>query len=253
MPGRPLTADLDAGLSPFSMKLSRRRYGPRLRDESASTPRCHSSRAKHHPHRAVVIPSVQDSTHPLASVIHAALFGLTVAAGSGLFNWPARAADYSGTEARKKNYRIPAGPLGRTLSAFAATSGVLLSFDRATTEGKTSTGLFGDYTVQEGFAALLAGSGLLAAKEAHGGYTLKRASVLPAKMQPPRASTASEPSVDVDVVLPPVTVTGHPEQDHGYKADLSALATRLPCQSSRHRPPWAWRLKNSSRTVRRAT
>lgn len=73
----------------------------------------------------------------------------------------------------KKSYNIPAGDLGQNLSRFAAQAGVLLSFDPAVTAGKNSPALRGDYSVQEGFALLLAGSGLSLVNQSNGGYSLQ--------------------------------------------------------------------------------
>ncbi len=64
------------------------------------------------------------------------------------------------SSASVRHYDIPAGPLGRTLSLFAAQAGVALSFDPLLTEGKTSNGLTGSFSVPQGFAQLLAGQGL---------------------------------------------------------------------------------------------
>lgn len=69
---------------------------------------------------------------------------------------------------------IPAGPLGRTLSLYAAQAGIVLSFDAALTDGLASRGLSGRYTVQQGFDTLLAGTGLEALRAADGSYALRR-------------------------------------------------------------------------------
>jgi outer membrane receptor for ferric coprogen and ferric-rhodotorulic acid len=59
---------------------------------------------------------------------------------------------------------IPAGALGAALSSFAQQTQVLLSFDPALTSGMESAGLQGGYDIDQGFAALLAGTGLEAAR-----------------------------------------------------------------------------------------
>lgn len=68
---------------------------------------------------------------------------------------------------------IPAGSLSSVLSRFAGEAGILLSADAALTQGKTSKGLRGTYSVAQGFAAILAGSGLGAVAEPDGGYSLQ--------------------------------------------------------------------------------
>ena len=84
------------------------------------------------------------------------------------------------TAGAKKSYRIPAGPLGRALSTYAAQAGVMLSFDPALTEHKTSPGLYGDFSLQDGFARLLAGSGLRVFQLENGSYSLREADNNPA-------------------------------------------------------------------------
>ncbi len=60
----------------------------------------------------------------------------------------------------RRNYQVPAGSLSDALTRFAGLSGVNLSVDPALVSGRNSTGLSGDYAVEEGFARLLQGSGL---------------------------------------------------------------------------------------------
>ena len=70
-------------------------------------------------------------------------------------------------------YSIPAGPLNQALSGFAARAGVPLSYDGRLLEGKTSKGLNGSFSVNDGFNQLLDGSGLQAQRLPNGGFTLK--------------------------------------------------------------------------------
>ena len=69
---------------------------------------------------------------------------------------------------------IPAGPLGAALAGYAQQARVLLSFDPALTEGLQSPGLQGAYGVEQGFAALLAGTQLEALRRGDGDYLLQR-------------------------------------------------------------------------------
>lgn len=75
-----------------------------------------------------------------------------------------------------RNYAIAPGPLGAVLSQFAGQAGILLSTDASVTAGLSSPGVSGRFTVDEGLAAALAGSGLLATR--HGDvYGLQRGTV----------------------------------------------------------------------------
>ncbi|WP_437629072.1 TonB-dependent siderophore receptor [Achromobacter xylosoxidans] len=85
----------------------------------------------------------------------------------------ARAAD-DASAARGNSYAIAAGALGDVLAQFAAASGVPLSFDPALLAGRHSDGLNGVYTVRDGFARLLAGSGFALAEQGDGAYSLRR-------------------------------------------------------------------------------
>ncbi len=72
-------------------------------------------------------------------------------------------------------FDIPAGSLDQTLNSFAATAGVMLALDATKTAGLKSPGLRGRYTLDNGFAVLLSGSGLQVASDGSGGYVLKDA------------------------------------------------------------------------------
>lgn len=75
----------------------------------------------------------------------------------------------------KQAYDIPAGDLSDTLPSYAAQSGVLLGFDPRLTQGKRSPVLRGRYNVNEGFEALLNGTGLEVVQDAQGRYQLQKA------------------------------------------------------------------------------
>ena len=79
-----------------------------------------------------------------------------------------------------KQYAIPAGPLDSALNQFARSSGVMLSFPPATTQGKETRGLKGNYSTQEGFKELLKGTGLEIINDQRGGYYLEKAAPAPA-------------------------------------------------------------------------
>ena len=113
------------------------------------------------------------------------------------------------------HYDIAPGPLGTVLSRFAGTANVVLSFDAALTAGKSSPGLQGSYRIEEGFARLLAGTGLEAAPQEDGGFIL----------QVRRAGN--------DVTLAPVNVTAQhalpimTEGTGSYTTRASNSATRM--------------------------
>ncbi|WP_144655191.1 TonB-dependent siderophore receptor [Achromobacter dolens] len=119
----------------------------------------------------------------------------------------------AGTQTPVRAYQIPSGPLDQTLTRYASEAGVELSADGALTRGKTSPGLNGAYSVQDGFATLLQGQGLRVVRGANGAYALRPA-----------------PTADSPATLPAVTVTGRPETAwspvDGYVASRSATGTK---------------------------
>ena len=76
----------------------------------------------------------------------------------------ANAAEQAQASAEQKAFRIAAGPLGTALTRFSGDAGVVVSFDANLTAGRNTAGLNGVYSVEQGFALLLQGSGLLAQK-----------------------------------------------------------------------------------------
>ncbi|MFK3798886.1 TonB-dependent siderophore receptor [Pseudomonas sp. NPDC088444] len=74
--------------------------------------------------------------------------------------------------ASRRSYEVPAGSLGAALTRFAGLAGVNLSVDPALVNGRSSAGLSGSYSVEEGFARLLQGSGLQWVSVGEEAYTL---------------------------------------------------------------------------------
>jgi iron complex outermembrane recepter protein len=92
----------------------------------------------------------------------------------------------------RKSYHISGGSLGQALSQFARDAGILFTGESTLTDGKTSKGLDGEYTVEEGFRKLLAGSGLT--------YTITEDNAVAIKV--------AEPGSDAASTLPAVKVSG---------------------------------------------
>lgn len=108
------------------------------------------------------MPTSTYQRHPLTHALKAALFCIGLAGLS-----PAMAA---GGESQR--YEIASGSLAETLGRFASASGIALSFDAAQLGNRASPGLQGEFTVDSGFATLLAGSGLQAVRQGNGSYIL---------------------------------------------------------------------------------
>ncbi|TDF80809.1 TonB-dependent receptor [Pseudomonas sp. H9] len=108
--------------------------------------------------------SKQRAHTALALTVHLS-FGTAIA-------WPGVAFAEQVSSSQTRAYTIAAGTLTETLSQFASRSGVALSFDGASTQGLRSPGLQGTYSVDQGFAVLLAGSGLQAVRQSNNVYLL---------------------------------------------------------------------------------
>uniref|UniRef100_UPI0028AEF05B STN domain-containing protein n=1 Tax=Achromobacter sp. TaxID=134375 RepID=UPI0028AEF05B len=99
---------------------------------------------------------------------------LAAMAGAALSPTPAQAQS-PGTVTVSHAVNVQAGAVGAALSSFAQQTQVLLSFDPELASGMKTAGLQGDYGVDQGFAALLAGTGLEAVRRGVGDYLLQRA------------------------------------------------------------------------------
>jgi len=135
---------------------------------------------------------------------------LTGAVSCTLISTHATAANLS------QRYSIAAGPLDNSLSQFASAANVILSFSPGETVGRKTQGLQGEYSIEQGFAVLLRGSGLQVVVQAPGSYILQ-----------------SVPEIDA-VVLDATNVSsvqpGGMSQDNtgdrGYKAERSQVGTK---------------------------
>ncbi|WP_341522762.1 TonB-dependent Fe(3+) dicitrate receptor FecA [Pseudomonas sp. G.S.17] len=106
---------------------------------------------------------------PLARSLRHILFG----AGLSLSALPLVQA----AEVASKPYHIAPSALETALNQFGREAGVLISFGSQITNGLQSRGLEGQYTPEQGLAALLEGTGLQARADGQDGFTLQPVSV----------------------------------------------------------------------------
>ncbi|MGE4405642.1 TonB-dependent siderophore receptor [Pseudomonas sp.] len=161
--------------------------------------------------RSTCLPLLPSRSRALTGAVRAALLCLPLGALAPAL---ASAAENSASQQALRSYDIPAGPLSSALSRFAGEAGVLLSVDGSLLQGRQSRGLQGQYGVEDGFAALLQGSGLQAVRDAQGNYSLA-----------PRVEQASA------VELKPMVVEGFAlgnalGEMEGYNATHSSVATK---------------------------
>ncbi|MCW2270716.1 TonB-dependent siderophore receptor [Pseudomonas sp. JUb96] len=97
--------------------------------------------------------------------------GLLAATAAGGWSTATLAAQVPAQQ-RVQTFDIAGGSLTEVLSHFASAAGAAISFDARQTQGLHSPGLKGAFGVSEGFARILAGSGLQAVPQANGTYVL---------------------------------------------------------------------------------
>lgn len=170
-------------------------------------------------------PAARGSTLPqrvaprpvvLALACLGAGFALTAAAPANVS--AAEAAAGSAATTIRAAFKISPGPLGRALAEFASQAGVGVQMDARLVDGLTTRGLDGRFTVQEGFAALSAGTPVEAVETASGVYLVRAR---------PAASPVSDDQTSRQ--LPTVHVTtgaGATDETDGYVAYASTTATK---------------------------
>jgi len=148
---------------------------------------------------------------PLVRAVRLALFGLPLASLPLLSVVPGQAMAQAATQ----QFQIAAGPLGTALSLFATHAGITLTFDARQTQGRQSAGLQGDYSIDEGLARLLLGSGLRAQRQTNGGYVLVPAS--------------GDGSLDLGAISIDGQALGETTEGSGsYTTGVTRTATKLP-------------------------
>jgi len=162
----------------------------------------------------------EPSRQVLALAIRAALLTIACGLGTAVAQAPSGSSTAPIPAAARdaKSYVIAAGPLEAALANFAATAGVSITMPPALVQGRTTQGLRGSYNVREGFARLLAGSGLEATGGAGGAYALRPAVGTGPVINPGSAG----------VTLAPVTVTASAERastTEGTRAYTSTAVT----------------------------
>ena len=108
---------------------------------------------------------------PLAPAIHLA-FASSFALGGLVCASPVQAQPAASSIIR---FDIAAAPLDQALSQFGRQAGIPLSIDASLTAGKTSPGVSGSFSVEQGFAHVLAGTGLSVVRTDSGNYLLTQA------------------------------------------------------------------------------
>ena len=149
-------------------------------------------------------------TRPLFIPVSALTLALKLSVGS-----LALVAFAPAMAAQLNHYDIQGGPLADVLSRYARESGVSISFETRQLANQTSSGLKGDFGVDEGFAALLRGQGLQAVPSSDG-YVLV-------------AVPQTQGAVELDATRVNANTVGMSSEDtRAYTVASTSTATRLP-------------------------
>ena len=145
-----------------------------------------------------------------ASRLHLAIQGILLASALTVSSTP-HAQTNNDHASVKRSYHIDSGSLSQALRQFATNSGLLFSAEAKLTDGKTTAGLNGEYTVEEGFKKLLAGSGLT--------YTFTAEDSVSIKAVDAGSDTSTLPAVKV-------TEKAQYDLDDSYNRTLASTATK---------------------------
>lgn len=151
---------------------------------------------------------------------------------ASMFGLGATGSAHAQTASARTQVSVSAGSLADALARFAQQSGVSLSIDAERLRGLQSPGLNGSYTVDEGFGALLQGSGF-AITRTSAGYVLAQSAPSPALAQQGVPTTAQPGATDNVTALPSVKVTATAESaattegTGSYTSREVGTATRL--------------------------
>ena len=121
--------------------------------------------------------------------------------------------------AAARAFDIPPGPLSGALNRYASAAGVALTFSAAQTDGRQSPGVTGRHTVAEGFARVLAGSGLQAQETGPGRFAL---------VQMPRPAAAAEGATLAAVTVTATAERGATTEGTGAYVSAAPLTTATP-------------------------
>ncbi len=155
----------------------------------------------------------------LRTAVQAALVVMAIGSATLVHITSAQAADIP--RQATISYRINAGSLEQALSEFASASGVSITLPPALVDGKTSGGLNGSYTIQQGLDTLLSGTGLQAVETVKGVFSLQK--TIPISKGQSEVQTLKEVQVVAPIERETEVATG---PVRGYIAKRSATGTK---------------------------
>ncbi len=148
------------------------------------------------------------------------------------------AMQHAQAAATQQHYQVASGDLGQALSSFALQSNIALSFDPKLAQGLKTSGLTGNYNIEQGFAQLLKNTDLVLVQQTPKVWRieprLKQTQASAVASNSVMQSVATAPiSVESDVVqLPTIVVNANQlgeitENTGSYTPGKIATATRL--------------------------
>ncbi|MFT3720534.1 TonB-dependent receptor domain-containing protein [Pseudorhodoferax sp.] len=169
--------------------------------------------------RLPAAPGPHAALRPVMMAVHLATAATMLAAAA----WaPSAQAQSAAGQARR--FSIPAGSLTSALNRFAEEAGVFLSAPAALTQGRSSAGLSGQFTVEQGFAQLLQGQSLQAVRQADGTYALRPVAAAAEPAAAPAAESTAQPVATLAEVRV-VSAAGYEQDIRNAPASISVIGS----------------------------
>jgi len=169
------------------------------------------------------LPLYTTQTPPVRKLLLATVIGLAIGSPQGVAAQDAGTASVQAAQSGRFTLNVPAGDMASALNAVGEQTGVLLSFNAAQVANYRSSGLRGEYSVQQALNKLLAGSPLHVIAQSEGVFLIR----LPEE-------TAGKPVVlpqllvQSDSLNPDVKVLQGGELRDGLRSDLAESVSVLP-------------------------
>ena len=162
-------------------------------------------------------------TPPVRKLLLATVIGLAIGSPQWAAAQGAGAASVQAAQSGRFTLNVPAGDLASALNAVGEQTGVLLSFNAAQVANYRSSGLQGEFSVQQALTALLAGSPLRVITQSEGVFLIRTAEETTAK-----PVALPQLLVQSDSLNPDVKVLQGGELRDGLRSDLAESVSVLP-------------------------
>jgi len=153
--------------------------------------------------------------HPSRTRLHVALLSaLALAAGLTV---PAAASAQAAPAPAVQSFDIPAGALATSLRALGSRANLLMTYESDQVRNLQAPALHGQYSTEQAFAQLLAGTPLEARRQADGSYRVQRTPAARSAVKTPEAARDAVTLSEIRVLA---------QRGEGYDTETTTTATR---------------------------